>query len=424
MTLRIPFARLATAFLGSILAGCSAIPVSPPENVRETLSPTYPVRTLTGFTEGLACMDQMFIRHKVEPIYVTAAPIPDYSESRGGAGYGARDMMISAISEMSKESAAIRFVAFDRQTPDIVALQSSHPKKGALRIPDFFIRGAVTQINTSPYTKQRGGSLNAGQINENIQGGSYSGSASVSLSSVSLDLALGLVNNYQILPGVFSANTFSVEKRGASDEISISLKKLGAIFSTNENRAEALSRALRALVEVGTIELFGKLYNLPYWECLAAIGEVTPEREKARSLYASLSHQERAEFVLATLRSLKMAKADTRPLEEDGSLTPAFRRALMQYRMRHNVFGDSGVDFAIFERAWKDNQHAAAAAATPPAGIEVPKSNGTPPSEQPKLLNPSNPAPADMKLPPAPAAPVLPPVSGGPAHPAAPAPGK
>ncbi|HZX31011.1 MAG TPA: hypothetical protein VFF03_06645, partial [Rhodocyclaceae bacterium] len=412
---------LAPALLGSILAGCSGAPVTAPEDVRENLSATYPVRTLTGFTEGLACMDQMFIRHKVEPIYVTAAPIPDYSESRGGAGYGARDMMISAISEMSKESAAIRFVAFDRQTPDIVALQSSHPKKGSLRVPDFFIRGAVTQINTSPYMKQRGGSLNFGNITEDIQGGGYSGSNSVALSSVSLDLAMGLVNNYQILPGVFSANTFSVEKRGSSDELSISLKKLGAVYSVSENRADALSRALRALVEVGTIEVFGKLYNLPYWECLAAIGETTPERDKARAQYGAMSQAERADFVLVTLRSLKMAGADVRPLQQDGSLTPEFRRALMQYRMRHNIFGGSGVDFAIFERAWKDRQQVAAASPPPAPAIEVPKGDGAHPTEQPHLLNPSNPAPSSMKLPPAPAAPLLPAVSEGAVH-TAPAP--
>ena len=87
---------------------------------------------------------------RVEPVYVTSAPLPDYTENRGAAGYGARDMLISALSEMTKESGAIRFVAFDRSTPDIVALQNSHPQKKELRIPDFFIRGAVTQINTSP----------------------------------------------------------------------------------------------------------------------------------------------------------------------------------------------------------------------------------------------------------------------------------
>lgn len=404
----IRFASIAVSFC-AVLCGCSIAPVKPPEHIAEAYSATYPVRTLTGFTEGLACMDKMFIARKVEPIYITAAPIPDYSESRGGAGYAARDMLISAIAEMSKESAALRFVAFDRQTPDIVALQASHPKKASLRIPDFFIRGAVTQINTSPYSKQRGASLNVGQLNDQFQGSGLTNSTSLSLASVSLDLAVGLVNNYQILPGVFSANTFSVEKRGSSDELSISLKKLGAVYSVNENSADALSRALRVLVEVGVIELFGKLYNIPYWECLAVVGEATPERNRAHELYAGMSEQQRADYVLEHLKSLKMAAPPTAAFDAEGKLTTDFRNALMQYRVRHNVFG-GGVDFAIFERAWKDIALSRTVAAAK-APVALPGEE--PPGGQPKLIAPNvNPAPSQMKTPPAPGTPVLPAPAG------------
>lgn len=398
--------KAAGLIIAASLAGCTIPPVKPPEAVSEAYSSIYPVRTLTGFTEGLVCMDKMFIARKVEPIYITAAPIPDYSESRGGAGYAARDMLISAIAEMSKESAALRFVAFDRQTPDIVALQASHPKKASLRIPDFFIRGAVTQINTSPYSKQRGASLNIGQLNDQFQGSGLTTSASISLASVSLDLAVGLVNNYQILPGVFSANTFSVEKRGSSDELSISLKKLGAVYSVNENSADALSRALRVLVEVGVIELFGKLYNLPYWECLAAVGEETPERNVARDLYTGMSEQQRADYVLAHLKTVKMIAPEAAAFQADGKPGVEFRNALMQYRVRHNVFGGTGVDFAIFERAWKDIELSRAIAAVKAPMSTMPGEASA--SGQPKLGTPSNPAPAAMKPAPAPAAPVLP----------------
>ena len=395
-----------------LLSACAIPPVKPPEAIAETHSTTYPVRTLTGFTEGLVCMDKMFIARKVEPVYITAAPIPDYSESRGGAGYAARDMLISAIAEMGKESAALRFVAFDRQTPDIVALQSSHPKKGSLRIPDFFIRGAVTQINTSPYAKQRGASLNIGQLGDQFQGGGLSTSGSLTLASVSLDMAIGLVNNYQILPGVFSANTFSVEKRGSSDEVSISLKKLGAVYSVSENSAEALSRALRVLVEVGAIELFGKLYNLPYWECLAAVGDAGPDRSKAQAVYAGLSEQQRADYLLDHLKAIKMVKPDALVAQPDGWLTTEFRNGLMQYRVRHNVFGGTGVDFAIFERAWKDMQLSRNIAATP-LPLLVPAVPDDRPVAPPMILNPkSNPAPAEMKRPSAPGTPVLPPPVG------------
>jgi hypothetical protein len=407
--LKTRYTLLASAIL---LSACSTPPVKPPEKIAETYSTTYPVRTLTGFTEGLVCMDKMFVARKVEPIYITAAPIPDASENRGASGYAARDMLITAIAEMGKESAALRYVAFDRQTPDIVALQSSHPKKASLRIPDFFIRGAVTQINNAPYSKQRGGSANVGKLDKNFQGGSYSDSSSLALSSVSLDLAMGLVNNYQILPGMFSANTFSVEKRGSADDYSISMPKLGLTYSTSENSAEAMSRALRALVEVGAIELFGKLYNLPYWECLAIVGEATPERNKAGKLYSTMSSVQRANYVLAHLKNLKMVALDAQAFSKDGYESTQLRNALMQYRVRHNVFGSAGVDFAIFEQVWKDIELSRTVAMstlpnpTIPPGSDQQQST----SDELKIVTPKgSPAPEEMKVPQTPGAPLLPP---------------
>lgn len=396
---------LASAIL---LSACSLLPVKPPEKIAEAYSTTYPVRTLTGFTEGLVCMDKMFVARKVEPIYITAAPIPDSSENRGVSGYAARDMLITAIAEMSKESAALRYVAFDRQTPDIVALQSSHPKKANLRIPDFFIRGAVTQINSAPYSKQRGGSANVGKLGKEFQGGSYSDSSSLSLSSVSLDLAMGLVNNYQILPGMFSANTFSVEKRGSADDYSISMPKLGLTYSTSENSAEAMSRALRALVEVGAIELFGKLYNLPYWECLATVGEATPERDKAGKLYSTMDSAQRADYVLAHLKNLKMIAPDAQAFREDGYESTQFRNALMQYRVRHNVFGSTGVDFAIFERVWKgiELSRTVALTALPTPPVLPGSGEQQPAAGELKIVVPKgSPAPEEMKAPSTPGAP-------------------
>lgn len=397
--------RLAILF-ALILSGCSIITPKPPEDVRERLSKNYPVRTLTGFTEGLACMDQMLVARKVEPIYITAAPIPDYSENRGGAGYAARDMLISAIAEMTRESAAIRYVAFDRQTPDIVALQSVHPKKAALRIPDFFIRGAVTQINNAPYAKQIGDSVNLGKFGEEFQGGSIGNSASITLSSISLDMGMGLVNNYQMLPGVFSANTLSVEKQSSSDEFSISLKKIGAIYSVNENRAEALSMALRGLVEVGLIELFGKLYNVPYWECLAEIGGSSPGKDAARAAYAAMSPDDRATYVASQLIRQQLLPPGTEALQ-DGQYGVELRKALMQYRMRFNLFGGNEVDFTLFERLWKEERRApaklAAAGSTSdigtsqrdaaPAGAAPAPSPVPAPPLPPATVEPSRPAP-------------------------------
>ncbi|MBT6039169.1 MAG: hypothetical protein HOH17_07890 [Halieaceae bacterium] len=299
-------------------------------------------------------MDSMFESRQVEPVYVTSAPIPDYTENRGAAGYGARDMLISALSEMTKQSAAIRFVAFDRSTPDVVALQNSHPQKADLRVPDFFIRGAVTQINTSPYSKQRGTSLSIGEVSEDISGGGATTSGSVSLATVSIDLAMGLISNYQLLPGVFSANTFTVGKTGVSDELSISLSKVGGVYRASENESKALSEGLRALIEVGAIELFGKLYGVPYWECLAVIGEERPEVYAAHTRYDQWDRQKIDQYVFNYLQKQGYAKRSAQAYEPGlpDSLTLEFRAAILQVRSELNLFGNPGVDKPLFTEIW------------------------------------------------------------------------
>lgn len=334
----------------AIISGCATHRVEAPSDVATKLSTRYPVRTVTSFTPGLACFDQLMLVNKVQPIYVTAATLPDYSEARGTAGYGTRDMLISAISEMSKLSAGIRYVAFDRSTPDIVALQNSHPRKSTLRIPDFFIRGAVTQINSDPYSKQAGYSVNAARLTDQILGAGASSSNSLSLSSISLDLAVGLVNNYQLLPGVFSANTMAVEKRSNSTEYTLGLSKLGLNMNMGENRAQAISQSMRSLVEVGAIELFGKLYDLPYWECLAELGSDDPNAKLAQEAFDSLSAEQRLDNVALRLRELGMLGKTAAITDAQGKHSKAMRSAIMQYRTKHDLLGGPDIDWALYEK--------------------------------------------------------------------------
>jgi hypothetical protein len=395
-----------------ITAGCSYRKVQPSSEITEQMSQTYPTRNLTGFTQGLRCMDSMFVARRVEPVYVTSAPLPDYTENRGAAGYGARDMLISALSEMTKESGAIRFVAFDRSTPDIVALQNSHPQKKELRIPDFFIRGAVTQINTSPYSKQRGASLSVGEISEDISGAGATNSSSVSLATVSLDLAMGLVSNYQLLPGVFSANTFSVGKTGLSDDLSISLSKVGAVYRASENQSKALSEGLRALVEVGAIELFGKLYGVPYWECLAVIGEERPEIYQAHRLYQEWNSQRVERYVFDYLRDRGYLRIGAQPYVDglDNALTLEFRAGILQVRSELNLFGNPGVDKALFSELWiMDNAAQADPASRGRASPLSPaRAQATATSTAKPVSNSSNKSPSvsDSPVAPAPGSPV------------------
>lgn len=335
---------------------------SVPDDVLEVNSVAHPVRALSGFSDGLICMGRLLEAHKVEPIYLMADDIPDRSENIGSAGQGAKEMVISALSNLSEENGLVRYVAYDRLTPNVVALHNSHPKKNNLRIPDFFIRGAITQIDTSPFSKQNGGSVNIGQgiLNEgklnSFLGASGSDSNSITMSSVTLDMNMGLISNYQMLPGVTSSNSLSVMKRGSSTELTVSFSKLGGIYSLNENRAGALSTALRSLVEVGMIELLGKLYNVPYENCLAHLDGDSVARQKIRQEYDDMSIEERQAFVAKELeRQGFLPKTDSHLV--DGAPSADLQSAIATYRVRNGLFPNTQVDYRLFEKIYIQSKY-------------------------------------------------------------------
>lgn len=348
--------------VGALLASCSIYEAEVPEEVLEEHPVAHPVRALTGFSDGLVCLGRMLQERKVQTIYITSDDIPDYSENNGSAGYGAKEMMVSALSRLSEENGLVRYVAYDRRTPNIVALHNSHPKKQNLRIPDFFIRGAITQIQTSPYSKQLGHSLNLGEgalgnQAKNFLGAGISNSNSVSVSSVTLDMNMGLMSNYQILPGVNSSNTMSVTKKGDSSEITVSFTKVGGIYSDNENRAGALSNAMRSLIEVGMVELIGKLYNVPYEDCLASLDKNSIFATKIREKYDSLSKSERYQFVGNEMYRQGLIKADD-PILEDGEPTEEFQLKIASYRVKNGLYPNTSVDYRLFEKAYLQSKQA------------------------------------------------------------------
>jgi len=335
------------------LSGCSVLQATVPEDVLETHPVKHPVRALTAFSEGLTCLGRVLKAEKVEPIYLALTQIPDHSESPGSAGRGTNEMLISAISRLSEETGLVRLVAYDRATPNVIALHNAHPNKKNLRIPDFFIRGAITQIETSPYSKQHGSSLSLGTgILSDLLGAGVSNSNSVTMKSIALDLNIGLVSTYQILPGVTSTNTMSVLKDGDSTELNISFDKVGGIYSVNENRADALSTALRSLVEVGVVELVGKLYNADYAPCLARLDRSSPEYVAARDNYDEMSGDERLEYILAFLKNSGAVKDEDGTAIVDGVASPALREAITSYRVRNDLFPSAIIDFRIYEKMY------------------------------------------------------------------------
>ncbi len=250
-----------TAFACATMIAC--VPVK--QDVREELPKLIkgpeeaPKRTITNFSHALRCMDDLMISYGV---YDVSMLVEDLRDSTEKVKVGAKDMLISAISEMTRRSHAIRLIAYGNDSGNLVSfLSTANQTTPYAVIPQYDIRGSISQLDKSVAAKDAAGGL---QINKFGIGGAKTANASV----LALDLAVINTGDYSVIPGVVSKNSIVIFKQGEGVDGDASIDKYGINFSMNLTRSEGDAQALRNLIELASIELVGKLTKTPYWSCL------------------------------------------------------------------------------------------------------------------------------------------------------------
>ncbi len=247
------------------VAGCQTTQPTTKSALKTATPKSPPARTITGFSDALSCMDDLFAKHNVNGLTVTAQDIPDQTQRTAS---GTKDMLISALSRMSARSGAFKFVAYGSDLSDIVDLQGAHKGSSSFVTPDFFLRGSISQLDEGVQQKSGGAGINTPVFNLGAQ-------ASQLVSVVGVDMNMGCVKNLQIIPGLTSSNSVAVVRQGAGANVggvlnaqSISPIGINLDFSVDQN--EGTHQAVRTLIELGSIELMGKLTGVPYKSCLSA----------------------------------------------------------------------------------------------------------------------------------------------------------
>ena len=223
-----------------LLAGCASQAVKQTEaeratdELRTTATPkALPRRTMTNFSESLSCMDDLFLRYNVSNMLIAAQDLPDQTTA---VVAGSKDMLITALSRMSKKSNAFRFVALGSDLQDIERFHTQHANR-QYQVPDFFIRGAITQADQSVVEKQMSGGLAV------TQRFSFEGSKDRIASIIGLDMNAGAISSLQILPGISSSNSIAVARQGKGLDATGTVRKLGAIFNFTYTKNEGLHHA-------------------------------------------------------------------------------------------------------------------------------------------------------------------------------------
>lgn len=267
-----------------LLAGCAAVDAK-----RETVEKTQvvkkgpetpPHRAITSFSAGLRCMDDLMIFYGVKDLSMLVEDLVDNTKK---VNAGSKDMLISAMSEMTKRSRAVRLVAFGNDSGNLVGfLTNAEQKNQYAAVPQYDVRGSISQLDESLVQKQAEGAINIGPI-----GGGVAKTATSAM--LALDLSVLTTADFSIVPGVTARNAVIVFKEGRGADAEVEYKKFGISYGMTVTKAEGQSQALRTLIELATIELMGKLTRTPYWKCLGATVDNDEIRNEVSDWYYVLS---------------------------------------------------------------------------------------------------------------------------------------
>lgn len=318
------------AALAVLATGCAL----DPEAGSVVAQPKTPaVKNITSFTPALKCMDNLFASYGKRDIIITSAGLPD---ATGKITAGTKDMMISTISKMSIKSRAFRFVDFDPNQVDVERLHSLIGITDQFMIPNYYIRGAITQLDAGVASDRIGGGIAMANLALGINKDQM-------VSMASMDLNIGDMVSRQILPGMNATNSIAIVRRGQGADVDAKIGKVGVFFNMSMDRSEGTHASIRTLVELSLIEVLGKLAQVPYWKCLE-IPQTNPQMQsQARDWYDTMKPKER---VLLVQRSLiGGGYMGGRPT---GRVDRSTRTAIGRYQAENQLIANGRITFDLY----------------------------------------------------------------------------
>lgn len=352
---RFPRRVVAGMTIGTLLAGCVADPPKPETATVATSIKVPASKTRTNFTDALRCMDDLLLAYGKKDIVITTAGIPD---STGKVTAGTKDMLHTAASKMSIKSKALTFIDYDTTSNDLLAVFQDMQAAGAFqhKLPNYYIRGAITQLDENAIDAQSGGGIALPFMDASISRDQVS-------SVISMDMNMGETTTRMILPGVNASNSLVITRTGSSKDLGGKIgTKFGFSFNMSLNRSEGLSSGVRALVELGMVEVVGKLTGTPYWKCLQ-IEKTNPVLiEQAREWYDGMKPQERVKLVQRKLNGMEMYSGPV-----NGVLSNELNSAIGKFQAENGLIADGRVNFDLYYALLDADQPIAADPTAKPA---------------------------------------------------------
>ena len=353
---------IALTSMSVALAACVADQPKPETATVATAVKTPATKAVTNFTPALRCMDDMLFAYGKRDIVITTAGIPD---STGKVMAGTKEMLITAASKMSIKSKGLTFIDYDTERSDLLALFQDLQAAGAFqhKLPNYYIRGAITQLDENAIDSQQGAGIALPFLDLGVSRDQVS-------SVVSIDMNVGESTSRMILPGVNASNSLVITRAGKGGELGGKLGKVGFSFNMSLNKSEGLGSGVRALIELGMIELVGKLTGTPYWKCLE-IDKTNPVMiEQAREWYDGMSPADRVKLAQRKLAGMNLYSGPV-----NGVATRDLTSAIGKFQADNGLIADGRINFELYYALLDADQPLAS---DPTAGPTAPVVNAAP----------------------------------------------
>lgn len=325
------------------LGACSNTPgPSTLADVRNSSNPTDRAqRNQTSFTPALRCMDDLMFQRGTRDVSLMMEELRDATQK---VPISARDMMTSAISDISRRSRGVRLSVFGTDQQNLIQfLQTAQKSTPFGVVPQFAIRGTVSQLDEGV---QRSSATLGASLTETVLGMRFSSDTRFAV--MAMDAAVVQTDTMTLLPGVIAKNTTVLVSRDANAEegqAQLVKQGVGLVFSMSSSRADGPAQAARNMVELSTVELVGRLIKAPYWQCLG-IADSDPEvQRELDDWFLSMEEGERIQFYKQRMREGRYYNGAI-----DAQTDAAFQSALRDYRQAMGLPKQGPLDEAFFRQ--------------------------------------------------------------------------
>lgn len=338
--------RMALPISGAVLTLLTACAGTPSQStlsdIRANSNPTDRAqRVTTNFTPALRCMDDMMFTRGTRDVSVMMEELRDATQR---VPISARDMMTSAISDISRRSRGVRLSVFGTDQQNLLQfLQTAQKATPFAVVPQYSIRGTVSQMDE---TVQRTSSTFGATLAESLFGVRFASDSKFAV--MGFDAAVVNTESMTLMPGVASKNTTVLVSRDASAEegqARLVKQEVGLVFSMSSSRADGPAQAARNMVDLATIELVGKLIKAPYWQCLGISDSDAEIQREMDDWFFAMDKGERTAYFKERMRESRYYDG---PIDDKDDA--AFKQALQTYRRAMGLPAQGPLDAVFFRQ--------------------------------------------------------------------------